>query len=76
MQKFDERRSSIKPEDLGTIVYTSGTTGEPKGVMLSHKNFAAQLNLLPGLADVGSTDSGLTLLLPWHIFGRITEYIF
>lgn len=76
VQKFDERRSSIKPEDLGTIVYTSGTTGEPKGVMLSHKNFAAQLNLLPGLADVGSSDSGLTLLPPWHIFGRITEYIF
>ena len=36
--KFDEARKSVKPEDLATFVYTSGTTGPPKAVMLSHAN--------------------------------------
>jgi long-chain acyl-CoA synthetase len=36
--KFEELRKGVKPEDLATFVYTSGTTGPPKGVMLSHAN--------------------------------------
>ena len=36
--KFDEARKSVQPEDLATFVYTSGTTGPPKAVMLSHAN--------------------------------------
>ncbi|MCB1199292.1 MAG: AMP-binding protein [Leptospiraceae bacterium] len=74
--EFDKRGPAIESDDLATIVYTSGTTGEPKGVMLSHSNFAHQLNVLPKLVDVGPDDRGLTLLPPWHIFGRIAEYLF
>ncbi|MDQ3940885.1 MAG: long-chain fatty acid--CoA ligase [Actinomycetota bacterium] len=36
--QFDEARGKVKPEDLATFVYTSGTTGPPKGVMLTHEN--------------------------------------
>ena len=36
--KFDEARASVTPDDLATFVYTSGTTGPPKAVMLSHSN--------------------------------------
>jgi long-chain acyl-CoA synthetase len=38
------RRHGVEPEDLATLVYTSGTTGEPKGVMLTHGNLASNLN--------------------------------
>lgn len=73
---FDKRGQSVKTEDLATLVYTSGTTGEPKGVMLKHSNFAHQLNTLPKIIPVGPEDRGLNLLPPWHIFGRIGEYLF
>ena len=35
---FEERKAQVKPEDLATLVYTSGTTGPPKGVMITHRN--------------------------------------
>ena len=41
---FDGWLESRKPDDLCSIVYTSGTTGEPKGVMLTHGNFVSALN--------------------------------
>jgi len=73
---FESRPSKVAPSDLSCIVYTSGTTGEPKGVMLSHGNFASQLNIIPNMLNIGPADSGLTLLPPWHVFGRITEVLF
>lgn len=76
LNQLKERSQAVKPTDLATIVYTSGTTGEPKGVMLSHGNFASQLNILPTIIPAGPSDRGLTLLPPWHVFGRIAEMLF
>lgn len=73
---FESRASKVVPSDLSGIIYTSGTTGEPKGVMLSHGNFASQMRIIPEILSVSPEDSGLTLLPPWHVFGRITETMF
>ena len=42
-EELQRRRDSVKPEDCSTIMYTSGTTGLPKGVMLSHNNIVSQI---------------------------------
>jgi long-chain acyl-CoA synthetase len=76
LAEFESRAGKVSPTDLAGIIYTSGTTGEPKGVMLSHGNFASQMRIIPEILDIGPSDSGLTLLPPWHVFGRITEMMF
>lgn len=75
-KEAEKRKKKIKPEDLSTIIYTSGTTGEPKGVMTMHSNFASQISIVPKLVNFEPNEAGLTLLPPWHVFGRITEYLF
>jgi long-chain acyl-CoA synthetase len=61
--------------DVATIVYTSGTTGAPKGVMLTHDNILSQVKLLPPLIGVEPTDRCLSVLPSWHMFERTVEYI-
>jgi long-chain acyl-CoA synthetase len=53
------------PDDLASIIFTSGTTGTPKGVMLTHRNFASLVAKLSGLFDLGPGD-GLLSVLPLH----------
>jgi len=74
--KILERHKKTDPSSLASIIYTSGTTGKPKGVMLTHRNYASQISLLPGPFKLGPSDRMLTLLPPWHVFGRVLEYIF
>ncbi|MCY7388694.1 MAG: long-chain fatty acid--CoA ligase [Burkholderiales bacterium] len=67
-------RPSVKGNDLATIVYTSGTTGKPKGVMLSHRNILS--NVQSGLAvyDVFAEDIFLSFLPLSHMFERTADY--
>jgi len=59
----------IKPEDLALIVYTSGTTGDAKGVMLSHYNLASNVQAFLERLEVSPADVVLSII-PWHhIFG-------
>ena len=68
-----DAREHLAPDDLATILYTSGTTGEPKGVMLSQRNLAA--NALGTLAAFGHQPDDLRLAwLPMsHIFARTCD---
>lgn len=63
-----------KPEDAAGFVYTSGTTGEPKGVVLTHRNFCSNVNGVMDLFPLGPEDRSLAFL-PWaHAFGQTAEF--
>jgi long-chain acyl-CoA synthetase len=70
-RRVDERIAAVAPDDLATMVYTSGTTGPPKGVMLTHANLVRQLAALDGLLPVNHEDEQLLFLPMAHIFGRV-----
>ena len=58
------------PDDIFSIIYTSGNTGTPKGVMLSHKNIVTQLHDINKLIDLPKGEVALSLLPLAHIFER------
>ncbi len=58
----------VKPENIASILYTSGTTGPAKGVMLTHQNFCANFLSLSKLKRVSSPDNFLSLLPLHHSF--------
>jgi long-chain acyl-CoA synthetase len=74
-ETFDERRKSVRPDDLASLVYTSGTTGDPKGAMLSHRNFAAAVGMAEIWFPVKPSDTFLSFLPLCHVFERVTHYI-
>ena len=57
-----------KPEDLAVIIYTSGTTSKPKGVMLTHYNISAQTTIIPPLFDYNENDVLLSILPLAHTY--------
>ncbi|MBO4533351.1 MAG: long-chain fatty acid--CoA ligase [Treponema sp.] len=62
-------------EDTATIIFTSGTTGTPKGVMLSHKNFLSQLDEIVERIFLNPGECALNVLPVWHVFEREVEYV-
>ena len=69
-EKFIETIRSVGPDDYANISYTSGTTADPKGIILTHRNYTANIEQTLTLMDVPDWWSTL-LILPWdHSFAH------
>jgi len=68
------RIAAISADDTATLVYTSGTTGEPKGVMLSHKNLIANVKSDLTAVSMGKGDVGLSFLPTSHVLDRVVVH--
>ncbi len=76
-KEFDEILTRINPDDLVTIVYTSGTSGLPKGVELTHYNLISQLiDTAVKYRFDATTDKSLSLLPLAHIFERMVMHFY
>jgi long-chain acyl-CoA synthetase len=62
-------------DDVACIIFTSGTTGEPKGVVLTHENFTLQLEELPERIPIKPNQICLSVLPVWHAYERACEYV-
>jgi long-chain acyl-CoA synthetase len=71
---FDALLKETKREQLATIVYTSGTTGDPKGVMLTHKNITDNMRYSTEGLRIGPGDTSISFLPLSHALARHLDY--
>ena len=75
--EFLEIARSLQNDDYATITYTSGTTADPKGVILTHRNYTANVEQALSLVDIDSTWRTLVILPLDHCFAHVVGfYIF
>ncbi len=73
LEEFGAMARETGPADIATLIYTSGTTGNPKGVVLSHRNFAAEFEAVDPFFE-GTVDDIVMSFLPLsHILQRVTD---
>jgi len=75
---FEEGRDGFEPvvpgeDDLAALLYTSGTTADPKGVMLTHANLVGEANSVFGVVHIGPTDALLGILPMFHVLAQMAN---
>jgi long-chain acyl-CoA synthetase len=70
-----ERLQAVGPDDVATIVYTSGTTGPPKGCMLTHENCLATMEMYDLRLEIRNTAVIFVFLPLAHVLARMTQMI-
>ena len=67
--------AGVTGDSLATVIYTSGTSGDPKGVRLRHRNLLHNIATLPAVIELTRDDSYLSVLPAWHVFERMVDYV-
>jgi len=74
-EQLEQRGSSVGPEDLVSLVYTSGTTGVPKGVMLTNRNLVFTSDSVRQSTHIETGYTTLLFLPLAHVFARLIAYV-
>ena len=72
-EKTEDQRIALLPQrvtaqTVASLIFTSGTTGRPKGVMLSHRNLTSMVSMLSSVFDMDTNDGVLSVLPLHHTF--------
>ncbi len=67
--------ASPSPDDLAALLYTSGTTADPKGVMLTHANLVGEANAVFGVVTLGPDDALLGILPMFHVLAQMANLL-
>ena len=70
---FDKQPLPAKPEDLALLMYTSGTTGKPKGVALTHGNIFYETNGCQEVMNISENEVVLSVLPLFHVFAQVVN---
>jgi long-chain acyl-CoA synthetase len=75
-EEVERRVLAVAPSDVATLVYTSGTTGPPKGCMLTHANFLAATAMYRGQLELDDIQPVIYMFLPLaHVLARVAQMV-
>ena len=74
--ELEERIASVGPDDYANISYTSGTTADPKGILLTHRNYTANIEQCTSVVHVDKGDVMLIILPLDHCFAHVAGFYF
>ena len=74
MDMFEQRYRSVGPDDYANISYTSGTTADPKGILLTHRNYTANVEQARSVIGVTPEDRMLIILPLDHCFAHVAGF--
>jgi long-chain acyl-CoA synthetase len=75
-EEVERRVRAVEPDDVATLVYTSGTTGPPKGCMLTHANFLSATAMYRGQLELDDIQPVIYMFLPLaHVLARVAQTV-